>query len=144
MASKDLRDEGHYAPSLLSKFKEIWGPDFVPPFDVAPEGWEAIFKVNQGVGDVFSRDILDLKTKVIIITSVLLALGVKPYAKLYLQGLRKMGYSDREVAEAIVTAGIFSGVPRAIDGFILLQELKDEDEERAKAKGFFYRPPKTS
>lgn len=144
MASKDLYDKEQYAPSLLSKFKEIWGPDFVPPFEVAPEGWEAIFKVNEGVGEVFSRDILDLKTKTVIITSVLLALGLKPYAKLYLQGLRNLGYSEREVAEIIVVAGIFSGVPRAIDGFILLQELKDEDEQRAKAKGFFYRPPKTS
>ena len=54
-----------------------------------------------------------------------------------------LGFSIEEIAEIIVIVAYYAGFPRAVDAGMLLQEVVGEDEERAKAKGYYYRLPRS-
>ncbi|MFQ5860714.1 MAG: carboxymuconolactone decarboxylase family protein [Dehalococcoidia bacterium] len=137
-----MADQEQYInPTTLETFRKIWGPDMLPPFPRLTESMEAQRPVSAAQGAVLSNPILDLKTRCVIIFSTMVALGFKPEAKLYMQGLRNLGYSLQEIAEMITQIALYAGIPRGVDAHVLLKELVDEDEERAKAKGFFYRFP---
>lgn len=132
-----------YERTTLGTFRQIWGPDFSPPFPRLPESDEAFLPIGLAQGGVMSRPVLDLKTRAVIIFSTMVALGYKPEAKLYIQGLRNLGYSVRQIAEMIAQVALYAGIPRGVDAGMLLKEVVDEDGERAKAKGFFYRLPQS-
>lgn len=130
-----------YDPVAVATFRKIWGQDFLPPFPRLPETSEAMASISAAQGAVLSDPTLDLRTRAVIVFSTLVALGMQPEAKLYMQGLRNLGYSVREVAEMIAQVALYAGIPRGIDANMLLREVVDEDEERAGADGFFYRFP---
>lgn len=85
---------------------------------------------------------LPLETRAVIIFATLVALGFQPEAKLYMQGLRELGFSVREIAEMITQVALYAGVPRGVDANMLLTEVVAEDEERGTTQGFFYRFPR--
>jgi alkylhydroperoxidase/carboxymuconolactone decarboxylase family protein YurZ len=130
-----------YDPVAVATFRLIWGPDFLPPFPRLPETSEAMAPISAAQGAVMSDPNLDLKTRTVIVFSTLVALGFQPEAKLYMQGLRNLGYSVREVAEMIAQIALYAGLPRGVDANMLLREVVDEDEERSQSTGFFYRFP---
>jgi alkylhydroperoxidase/carboxymuconolactone decarboxylase family protein YurZ len=130
-----------YDPVAVATFRQIWGPDFLPPFHRLPETSEAMAPISAAQGAVMSDPTLDLKTRTVIVFSTLVALGFQPEAKLYMQGLRNLGYSVREVAEMIAQIALYAGLPRGVDANMLLREVVDEDEERNQSAGFFYRFP---
>ncbi len=134
-------DREKYPRHTLSTFRQIWGSDFYPPFPRTPESMDALEPITVAQGEVMSRPILDLKTRSIIIFSVMTALGMKPEGKLYIRALMKLGYSVREIAEMIVQVGLYAGIPRAIDFNMLLKEVVDEDAERGESESFFYKFP---
>jgi alkylhydroperoxidase/carboxymuconolactone decarboxylase family protein YurZ len=136
--------EIRYDPVVVAKFREIWGPDFLPPFPRLAEASEAMAPIAAAQGAVFANTILDLKLRAVIVFSTLVALGFQPEAKLYIQGLRNLGYSVREISEMIAQIALYAGMPRGIDANMLMREVVEEDDERARTDGFFYRFPRES
>ncbi len=135
-------DEIRYDPTAVAAFRRIWGPDFLPPFPRLPETTEAMAPVSAAQGALLNDPTLPLETRAIIIFSTLTALGLQPEAKLYMQGLRELGFSVREIAEMIAQVALYAGIPRGVDANMLLAEVVAEDEDRAAASGFFYRFPR--
>ena len=133
-----------YDPVVVARFREIWGPDFLPPFPRLAEGSEAMAPISAAQGAIFANSILDLKLRAVIVFSTLVALGFQPEAKLYIQGLRNLGYSVREISEMIAQIALYAGLPRGIDANMLMREVVEEDDERARTEGFFYRFPRES
>jgi len=133
-----------YDAQAVSTFREIWGPDFLPPFPRIPETVEAMKPIAAAQGEVMSNPVLDLRTRSIVIFSTMVALGYQPEAKLYIQGLRNLGLSVREIAEIIAQVALYAGMPRGIDANMLLTEVLAEDPEREAAEGFYYRFPRES
>lgn len=138
MSEKQIR----YDPVAVDTFRKIWGPDFLPPFPRLPETSEAFAPISAAQGAVMSDDTLDLETRAVIIFSTLVALGFQPEAKLYMQGLRNLGFSVQEIAAIIAQVALYAGIPRGIDANMLLREVVDEDPDRQAAAGFFYRFPR--
>lgn len=136
------KDEITYDPTAVSMFRQIWGPDFLPPFPRIPETVEAMAPIAAAQGEVMANAVLDLRTRALVIFSTMVALGYQPEAKLYIQGLRNLGYSVREIAEVIAQVALYAGMPRGVDANMLLTEVIAEDEERSQAEGFFYRFPR--
>jgi len=134
--------EIRYDPSAVAAFRKIWGPDFLPPFPRLPETTEAMAPVNAAQGAVMNDPTLPLETRAIIIFTTLVSLGLQPEAKLYMQGLRELGFSVREIAEMISQISLYAGIPRGVDANMLLTEVVNEDDDRAAAEGFFYRFPR--
>jgi alkylhydroperoxidase/carboxymuconolactone decarboxylase family protein YurZ len=137
VADREIR----YDPVAVAAFRQIWGPDFLPPFPRLPETSEAMAPISAAQGAVMSDPTLDLKTRVVIVFSTLVALGLQAEAKLYMQGLRNFGYSVREIAEMIAQVALYAGIPRGIDANMLLREVVDEDAAMAQAERFFYHFP---
>jgi alkylhydroperoxidase/carboxymuconolactone decarboxylase family protein YurZ len=132
-----------YDKGAVSAFRKIWGDDFLPPFPRVPETTEAMAPLSKAQGEVMNDPTLPLDTRAVIIFSVLVALGFQPEAKLYMMGLRKLGYSVREIAEMIAQIAVYSGIPRGIDANMLLTEVVNEEAERGEdAEGFEYTFPR--
>jgi alkylhydroperoxidase/carboxymuconolactone decarboxylase family protein YurZ len=134
-------EEITYDVTAVSMFRRIWGADFLPPFPRIPETVEAMAPIAAAQGEVMSSPVLNLQTRAVVIFSTMVALGYQPEAKLYIQGLRNLGYTVREIAEIIAQVAVYAGMPRGIDANMLLREVVDEDPEREAAEGFFYRFP---
>jgi alkylhydroperoxidase/carboxymuconolactone decarboxylase family protein YurZ len=130
-----------YDAVAVDVFRQIWGPDFLPPFPRLPETVEAFKPISAAQGALMSNQTIDLKTRAVVTFATMVALGYQPEAKLYMQGLRNLGYSVREIAEIIAQVALYAGIPRGIDANVLLTEVVNEDEERNAAEGFFYRFP---
>ena len=132
-----------YDKGAVSAFRKIWGEDFLPPFPRIPETVEAMAPVSRAQGEVANDPTLPTETRAIIIFSVLVALGFQPEAKLYMMGLRKLGYSAREIAEMIAQIALYSGIPRGVDANMLLTEVMNEEAARGEdAEGFEYTFPR--
>jgi alkylhydroperoxidase/carboxymuconolactone decarboxylase family protein YurZ len=131
-----------FDPNAVAAFRRIWGPDFLPPFPRVPETVEAMKPIAAAQGEVMNNPVLDLRTRAIVIFSTMVALGFQPEAKLYIQGLRNLGLSVREIAEIIAQVALYAGMPRGIDANMLLTEVLEEDPQREAAEGFFYRFPR--
>jgi len=131
-----------YDQTALSMWRQIWGDDFLPPFPRLAQTTEAMMPLSAAQAAVMSDPTLPLETRAIIIFSTLVALGLKPEAKLYMQGLRELGFSVREVAGMIAQVALYAGVPRGVDANMLLTEVVEEDEERSASDGFFFEFPR--
>lgn len=134
--------EAGFSPAGNAAFKKIFGEEFKPPFPRLPESTEAAHPRRTAQRALLGNDIIDLKTRATIIFTVMVSLGFKNEAKLYMQGMRNLGYTTRQIAEMIETIGLYAGVPRAVDAHVLLSELVEEDKERDHAEGFYYKFPR--
>jgi alkylhydroperoxidase/carboxymuconolactone decarboxylase family protein YurZ len=131
-----------FDPKAVAAFRQIWGPDFLPPFPRIPETVEAMKPIAAAQGEMMNDPTLDLRTRAIVIFSTMVALGYQPEAKLYMQGLRNLGLPVREIAEIIAQVALYAGMPRGIDANMLLTEVLEEDPQREASEGFFYRFPR--
>ena len=132
----------NYDPGAVSGFRRIWGQDFLPPFPRLPETTDAMAPISEAQGKTLNDQTLPLETRAVIIFSTLVALGLQPESKLYIQGLRNLGFSVREIAEIIAQVALYAGIPRGVDANMLLTEVVNEDPERNASEGFFYKFPR--
>jgi alkylhydroperoxidase/carboxymuconolactone decarboxylase family protein YurZ len=135
------RDDEGFDPRAAEVYEELFGAGFSPPFRRARISTEAAIPRRQAQRGLIGNDVVDVQTRAVAIFSVLIADGHMAQGKLYMQGLRNVGFSDRQVAELIETIGLFAGIPRAVAAHVLLDELIEEDEARSRAPGFYYVPP---
>lgn len=131
-----------YDAGAVSAFRQIWGADFLPPFPRLPETTAAMAPVSAAQGAVMNDPTLPLATRAVIIFTTLVALGFQPEAKLYMHGLRRLGFSVREIAEMIAQIALYSGIPRGVDANMLLTEVVDEEAEAGDDAPFTYRFPR--
>lgn len=129
--------ENEFDPKGVEAFQKIFGNAFKPPFRRLDESTEAAGPRRIAQRRLFGNDVIDIKTRALTIFTVMAALGFKAECKLYMQGLRNLGYTDRQVAELLETIGLYAGVPRAVDGHMLLAELAAEDADRDHTKEFY-------
>ena len=68
-------------------------------------------------GEIWNRPGLDRRTRSIINLSLLTALNRPHELKLHVRGAINNGLSKEEIAEVLLQAAIYCGVPAAIDSF---------------------------
>ena len=129
--------EAEFDPKGVEAFKRVFGEGFTPPFRRLDESTDAAGPRRIAQRRYFGNDVIDITTRAVAIFSVMVAMGFKAECKLYMQGLRNLGFSVRQIAELLETIGLYSGIPRAVDGHMLLAELVAEDEERDHAEEFY-------
>jgi alkylhydroperoxidase/carboxymuconolactone decarboxylase family protein YurZ len=134
--------EAGFAPGGNQSFKDLFGEDFKPPFPRLPESTEAANPRRIAQRALLASELIDLNMKATLIFTVMITLGFHKEAKLYMQGMRNLGYTDRQIGEMLELIGLYAGVPRAVDGHVLLSELVEEDKERPHSEGFYYKLPR--
>jgi 4-carboxymuconolactone decarboxylase len=77
-------------------------------------------------GGAWSREGLDLKTRSLIVMSVLTALGRGHEFKLHFRGAINNGATLEELREALIQVSLYAGMPAGVEGFRLGREVLND------------------
>ena len=84
-------------------------------------------------GDIYSRPILDLKSREIAAVAALTALGYAlPQLKVHIHGALNVGCSRQEVIEVILQMAIYAGFPAALNGMFIAEEVFKERDGKGQ------------
>jgi len=93
--------ESGFSPSGHQAFKTIFGEGFRPPFPRLPESTEAANPRRIAQRSLLGNDVIDNRDRALAIFVVMTTLGFKNECKLYMQGMRNLGYSVRQIGEIL-------------------------------------------
>lgn len=79
-------------------------------------------------GSVWSRPGLDRRSRSVAVLTALIALGHWDELPMHVRAARTNGLSPEEIAEVILQAGVYCGVPAANHAFAVAQEVLDSLE----------------
>jgi len=77
-------------------------------------------------GDVWSRPDLDRRTRSCITLAMLTALGREHEIALHVRGAVRNGVTGREIAEVLIHAAVYGGVPAANRAFQIAEQVLNE------------------
>lgn len=92
--------------------------DFYPPFE------ELI--VAFGFGDIYSRNVLDLKQRELITLTSLIASGAFEQLSFHVNAALRVGIKPIEILELIVHCAAYVGFPKANSAFSIVRTLFEE------------------
>jgi 4-carboxymuconolactone decarboxylase len=81
-------------------------------------------------GGVWTRPGLPRKTRSLLNLAMLTALGRNHEFKLHVRGSLNNGVTRDEIAEVLLQAGVYAGVPAAVESFRLAKEVFDEIDKK--------------
>jgi 4-carboxymuconolactone decarboxylase len=81
-------------------------------------------------GDLYSRGILDLKTREAAAISSLAALGRIPQLRVHVTAALNLGMSRTQIVELLMQVSIYAGFPPALNALAECHDLLIEKDER--------------
>lgn len=76
----------------------------------------AKYTIEYPFGDVYSRNILDNRTKEIAVISALAAMGnAQPQLKVHINAALNVGVTSEEISEVIILMSVYTGFPAALN-----------------------------
>ena len=117
-----------YAQGLQTR-RDVLGADYV---DAAIAGADDFNRPLQELvtqycwGDVWNRPGLDRRTRSLLNLAMLTALNRPHELKLHIKGALNNGVTKDEMREVFLQAGIYCGVPAAVDSFRTAREVFKE------------------
>ena len=111
------------------KLKEIDGQAGVNVIeslkDVSPD--LARYIIEYPFGDVYSREILDNRTKEIAVVAALTAMGnAEPQLKVHINAALNVGVTSEEISEIMILMSVYAGFPSALNGTLALKGVLKE------------------
>lgn len=86
-------------------------------------------------GELYPRDVIDLKTRELCTVAALTVQGFsQPELKLHVKAALRCGASRGEVAEIITQMIAYAGFPAATNALMTMKQVFDEVDAEAKAK----------
>ena len=82
-------------------------------------------------GDLYSRGVLDLKTRETAAISALAALGRIPQLRVHVTAALNLGMTRAEIVELLMQVSIYAGFPPALNALAECHDLLIEDGETA-------------
>ena len=123
----NLPDDLDFKAGLKTR-RQVMGDDFVDralggatPFTEPMQH----YITRNAWGDVWQRSGLDKKTRSLITLAMLTALGKQHELKGHVRGALRNGASTQEIQEVLLHAGIYCGVPCAVEAFRSAAEVVD-------------------
>jgi len=111
--------------------------------DISPDLGK--FIIEYSFGDIYSRDILDLKSKEIAVVAALSAMGnAMPQLRVHINGALNTGSSISEVKEVILQMSVYSGFPSSINAMNALREVLEERKSHGIEDEYGEEPTDTS
>ena len=109
---------GNDAEKVTSRVAEI-APDF------------ARMTIEFPFGDLYSRGVLDLKTRETAAISALAALGRIPQLRVHVTAALNLGMTRAEIVELLMQVSIYAGFPPALNALAECHDLLiDEEKDR--------------
>ncbi|ADF51091.1 Carboxymuconolactone decarboxylase [Zunongwangia profunda SM-A87] len=111
------------------KLKEIDGQAGVNVIeslkDISPDLGK--YTIEYPFGDVYSREIIDHRTKEIAVVAALTAMGnARPQLKVHINAALNVGVTQEELAEIMILMSVYAGFPSALNGTSALKEVLAE------------------
>jgi 4-carboxymuconolactone decarboxylase len=110
--------------------REVLGDAYV---DSALAGATEITRMMQDLttemawGTIWTRPGLPRKTRSLMNVAMLTALGKPNELRLHLRGALRNGCTQEEIAEALLQAAVYAGIPAGIEGFRMAKEVFAEE-----------------
>jgi 4-carboxymuconolactone decarboxylase len=126
---KDLYDKG------LAVRREVLGAEYVDRSIASADAFNRPlqdFVTEYCWGGIWTRPGLPRKTRSLLNLAMLTALNRPHEVKLHVKGALNNGVTREEIAEVFLQAGVYCGVPAAVDAFRTAREVFDEIERRNK------------
>jgi 4-carboxymuconolactone decarboxylase len=117
---KDLYDKG------LAVRREVLGAEHVDRSLASADGFGKVlqdFVTEYCWGQVWTRPGLPRKTRSLLNLAMLTALNRPHEIKLHVRGALNNGVTREEIAEVFLQAGVYAGVPAAVDAFRTAREV---------------------
>ena len=124
-ANKDLYDRG------LATRREVLGDEYVDRALEQATAFSAPFQelvTEYCWGAVWGRPGLDRRTRSLINIGMISALNRPKELTTHLRAALRNGCTPEEIREALLQTAIYCGVPAALDGFRLAEDVLDEAE----------------
>ena len=115
----DQPDDAAFQAGLKTR-RQVMGDDFVDRAFAAATDFTTPLQhhiTRNAWGDVWQRPGLDLKTRSLVTVAMLTALGRQHELKGHVRGALRNGASVQEIQEVLLHAGIYCGVPCAVEAF---------------------------
>jgi 4-carboxymuconolactone decarboxylase len=123
-----LPDDAHAAGMRVRR--EVLGDEYVDRAEQNRTPFNESFQdyvTRCAWGGVWTRDEeLDRRTRSAVTLAVLTALGRENEIALHVQGARRNGLSDTEIAEVLMHTGVYAGVPAANAAFAIAARVLEE------------------
>lgn len=123
----DPPDDAAFQAGLKTR-RQVMGDDFVDRAFAAATDFTTPLQhhiTRNAWGDVWQRPGLDLKTRSLVTVAMLTALGRQHELKGHVRGALRNGASVQEIQEVLLHAGIYCGVPCAVEAFRSAAEVVD-------------------
>ncbi|WP_237689000.1 carboxymuconolactone decarboxylase family protein [Flagellimonas aurea] len=93
--------------------------------DISPDLGK--YTIEYPFGDVYSRKILDNRTKEIAVVAALTAMGnARPQLKVHINAALNVGVTEEELSEIMILMSVYAGFPSALNGTSALKEVMEE------------------
>lgn len=93
--------------------------------DVSPDLGR--YTIEYPFGDVYSREVLDNRTKEIAVVAALAAMGTaQPQLKVHINAALNVGVTPNEISEIMILMSVYAGFPAALNGTFALKEVLNE------------------
>ena len=125
----DQPDDAAFQAGLKTR-RQVMGDDFVDRAFAAATDFTTPLQhhiTRNAWGDVWQRPGLDLKTRSLVTVAMLTALGHQHELKGHVRGALRNGASTQEIQEVLLHAGIYCGVPTAVEAFRTAAEVVPVD-----------------
>ncbi|HYD37904.1 MAG TPA: carboxymuconolactone decarboxylase family protein [Allosphingosinicella sp.] len=85
-------------------------------------------------GDLYARDVLDLRTREVAAVSALAALGRLPQLRVHVAAALNVGCRAEEVVEVLMQTAIYAGFPSALNALAECHDLLMHGRPKARAE----------
>jgi 4-carboxymuconolactone decarboxylase len=93
--------------------------------DISPD--LATFLIEFSFGDIYAREVLDLRSREIATIAALTALGnCRPQLKVHIQAGLNVGLKQDEITEVIMQMAVYAGFPAALNGMFAAKEVFED------------------
>jgi 4-carboxymuconolactone decarboxylase len=129
----NIPDRPEYQSDLFKKGlavrRDVLGGDYVDGSLARADDFNAAFQqmtTEVAWGMIWTRPGLPRKTRSLLNLAMLTALNRPHEIKLHVKGALNNGVTREEISEVFLQAGVYCGVPAAIDAFRTAKEVFDE------------------
>ena len=113
--------------------REVLGADYVDRTTASADPFTRVlydFATEWCWGAVWTRPGLTRKTRSLLNLAMLTALNRPHEIKLHVRGALNNGVTREEIAEVFLQAGVYAGVPAAVDAFRAAKEVFDSLDQK--------------